>query len=71
MIESGACRQVNVITTYAKNCLDFALGSLAALMWGYYLAYGVDAWNFGLGDPRQARRQAERRPSTSPRRDVL
>jgi ammonia channel protein AmtB len=43
MMASGTCRQVNVISTYAKNMLDFTLGSIACVVFGYYLAYGVNA----------------------------
>jgi ammonia channel protein AmtB len=34
MMESGMCRQVNVIATYAKNMLDFTFGALASLLFG-------------------------------------
>ena len=54
MIESGMCRQVNVISTYAKNILDFTFGSIAAMTFGYYIAYGVDVFNFAVDDPRQS-----------------
>ena len=54
MIESGMCRQVNVIATYAKNILDFTFGSLCALLFGYNIAYGINAIGFERGDPRQA-----------------
>ena len=45
MVESGMCRQVNVISTYAKNILDFACGSLVAFAYSYHLAYGVDSFH--------------------------
>lgn len=54
MIEAGMSRQVNVIATYAKNILDFAFGSIAALVFGYQIAYGVDALNFEVGDSRMS-----------------
>ena len=43
-----------MIATYSKNILDYTLGSVAALLFGYRIAYGIDALNFALGDPRQA-----------------
>ena len=54
MIESGMCRQVNVISTYAKNILDFTFGSIAAMTFGCYIAYGIVTFNFAVDDPRQS-----------------
>ena len=34
--------------------LDFTLGSIAALFFGYYLAYHINAFGFKRGDPHQA-----------------
>jgi ammonia channel protein AmtB len=47
------CRQTNVIATYSKNILDFALGSLSALIGGFHLAYGYSALGFHPGDTRE------------------
>jgi len=44
MLESGMCRQNNVIATYTKNLLDAVFGSLIAFAFGYYVAYGVQPW---------------------------
>ena len=42
MLECGACRQNNIVATYAKNILDVVFGSLVSYFWGFKLAYGVD-----------------------------
>ena len=55
MIEAGSCRQVNVISTYAKNILDFTFGALTSVIFGCNIAYGIDALHFARDDPRQAR----------------
>ena len=44
MLESGMCRQNNVIATYVKNLLDFVFGAIVAFAFGYTIAYGVTPW---------------------------
>jgi len=39
-LEAGMCRPKNVITTYVKNIADFMLGTMAALVIGFAIAYG-------------------------------
>ena len=41
MLEAGTVREHNVIATYAKNLVDFMLGSIVALAIGFFIAYGV------------------------------
>jgi Amt family ammonium transporter len=45
MYEAGAVREHNVVSTYAKNVLDFLLGVLVAAFWGYNMAYPHDHVN--------------------------
>jgi len=52
-LEAGMCRPKNVITTYVKNIADFMLGTMAALVIGFAIAYGqvplfetIEAWKF-------------------------
>eukprot|EP00966_Prymnesium_polylepis_P028360 656450-Prymnesium_polylepis.1 len=42
-LEAGTVREHNVIATYAKNMLDFIVGTVAALAIGYFIAYDVHA----------------------------
>ena len=53
MVEAGTVREHNAIATYAKNMLDYVLGVLVAVCWGYVLATGrlsPLAWEGGGGD---------------------
>lgn len=43
MLEAGTVNENNVIATYAKNVLDFVIGTLVAAAWGYWLATGQHA----------------------------
>ena len=52
-LEAGLVRNKNVLATYMKNIIDFILGAISALVFGYGIAYGewpimfqVDAWKF-------------------------
>lgn len=52
-LEAGLVRNKNVLATYMKNIIDFILGTISALVFGYGIAYGewpimfqVDAWKF-------------------------
>jgi Amt family ammonium transporter len=40
MLEAGTVNEHNVIATYAKNLLDFLIGTVVAAAWGYALATG-------------------------------
>ena len=42
MLEAGTVRAKNVVTTYSKNILDFVVGTLVALCFGYRISYDVD-----------------------------
>ena len=42
MLEAGTVRANNVVTTYSKNILDFVVGTLVALCFGYRISYDVD-----------------------------
>ena len=39
MLEAGTVRAHNVIATYAKNILDFVLGTIVASTFGYWISY--------------------------------
>jgi len=52
-LEAGLVQTKNVIATYMKNLIDFVLGALSALFFGYGIAYEewplfdqTDAWKF-------------------------
>jgi hypothetical protein len=52
-LEAGLVRPKNVVATYMKNIIDFVLGALSALLFGYGIAYAqwpllhqMDAWKF-------------------------
>ena len=49
MLEAGTVRVHNVIATYAKNVLDFVLGTIVACAFGYYIAYEINP--LALGEP--------------------
>eukprot|EP00966_Prymnesium_polylepis_P297530 6874144-Prymnesium_polylepis.2 len=43
MLEAGTVQEHNVIATYTKNLLDFIIGTVCALLFGYAIAYDTHA----------------------------
>lgn len=50
MVESGFCRVKNVLNLIAKNLIDFCLGSIIFMAFGFSLMFGTDTYGiFGKG----------------------